>query len=66
MRKRNMGMKLPRRIKDLLDVQDNKETNLLKIVAVVIASLPHSPSKVLITSSPEKASLGLIVTNTIS
>ena len=37
----------------------------IKIVVVVIASLPHSPRKIVKTSSLEKASLGLIVSNIV-
>lgn len=46
-------------------VHDIEETNLVKIIAEVIASLPHSPRKSLKTSSLEKASVGLIVTNIV-
>ena len=42
------------------DAQDTEETDPVKIVAVVIASLPHSPSKIMKTSSLEKALVGLI------
>ena len=48
------------------ETQDDKETNLVKIVVVVIASLPHSPSKPVTTSSEEIASIGLIVTTSVN
>lgn len=48
------------------DVQDVEETNPVKIVVVVIASLPHSPSKTLITSNIKTTSARLIVTSTKS
>jgi hypothetical protein len=48
------------------ETQDIEENDPIKIVAVVVASLPHSPRKVLTTSSMEIASIGLIVSNTPS
>ena len=48
------------------DAQDIEETNTVKIIAVVIASLPHSPSKIFKTPSSEIASARLIVTSTES
>ena len=48
------------------DTQDVEEIDPVKIVAVVIASLPHSPRKILTTSSIETTSTGLIVTTTAS
>lgn len=42
--------------------QDDKETGLVKIVVIVIASLPHSPSKPVTTSSAKLAPIRLIVT----
>ena len=41
---------------------DVEETNPIKIAVVVIASLPHSPRKIVTTSSIEITSTGLIVT----
>lgn len=48
----------------LPDIQSSKETNPKKIIEIVIASLPHSLRKELKTSSSEKATTKLYVSNT--
>ena len=42
--------------------QDEEETDPVKIGTIVITSLPHSPRKLVTTSSVETTSSGLIVT----
>ena len=42
--------------------QDDEESDLVKIAPIVIASLPHSPRKLVTTLSMEKTSIGLSVT----
>lgn len=44
------------------DKEDDEETDPMKIIATVIASLPHSPSKPTTTSSSEIASTSFIGT----
>lgn len=46
------------------DKENDEETNPMKITSIVIASLPHSPSKPVATSSLETSSTFLIVTTT--
>ena len=48
------------------ETKDIEENDPINIATVVIASLPHSPRKVLTTSIMEIASPGLIVSNTPS
>ena len=44
--------------------EDDEETDPVKIVATVIASLPHSPAKLVATSISKTTSTSLIVATT--
>ena len=43
-----------------VEEEDKEEDDPVKIAAVVIASLPHSPPKIVTSSRLESASIGLI------
>ena len=48
------------------ETQDDEEIDLVKIATIVIASLPHSPRKLVTTSSAKATSIGLIVTTSVN